>query len=279
MFTGFSRGVPVMTADERLALVRLKIERADKHIIDLQTSLNTFRAANPYEIGTKRNPETRQLDYYLVRIDPIPNTIRATVGDILNSLRSTLDHLAQQLYLAGSGASEYRDQTGFPLSPSANDFKPKFVAKKTEGMRQDAVDAIRALEPYAGGKGSDLWTLDRLNNIDKHRLIAAVWSILDGVGPQSMVQRLPPYFAQFESLFKQMTDSFFIRPADRSPLKAGDILFTDAPDAEPNENQKFCFQVAFHEPGICEGKPVLETLMQFRDRVNGILEAFRPCLA
>jgi hypothetical protein len=41
-----------MTAD---ALVRLKIERADKHIDDLKASLRSFFQSNPYKVGTKRD--------------------------------------------------------------------------------------------------------------------------------------------------------------------------------------------------------------------------------
>jgi hypothetical protein len=199
-----------MTADERIALVRLKIERANKHIDDLVAAINAFHGTNPYKVGTKRNPETRQLIYYLV----------------------SLDHLAQQLYLAGSGASEYRDKTSFPLSPSAQDFNPSFVAKKTEGMRQDAIDAIRALEPYDGGKGADLWTLDRLNNIDKHRLITTVWSTLDAVGLAGIFSGIPGLPAHLEPMVRSVTENLFIRPADRLPLKADDELFIDLPDAE-----------------------------------------------
>jgi hypothetical protein len=64
-----------MTADERLALIRLKIERADKHIRDLEATLRSFFEANPYKIATKRNPQTRQLIYYIETVIPIPTSL------------------------------------------------------------------------------------------------------------------------------------------------------------------------------------------------------------
>jgi hypothetical protein len=106
----------------------------------------------------------------MVRANPIPATIVMIAGDVLNNLRSTLDHLAQQLYLVGSGGSTFRDQTSFPIAETPKKFK-SVLRGKVEGTRQDAIDAIRALEPYTGGKGADLWTFHRLNNIDKHRMI------------------------------------------------------------------------------------------------------------
>ena len=268
-----------MTADERLALVRLKIERANKHIDDLQSAIQAFFNPGPYKIAAKRDPQTRRLIYYLASMEPVPASIRAITGDILNSLRSALDHLAQHLYLVGSGANEYRNKTSFPISPSAKDFKSSFVAKKTEGMREDAINAILALEPYGGGKGADLWTLDRLNNIDKHRLIIAVWSTLGGVGIGNIMAKFTSISPEAKKEFKQFTDTIFIAESPVRPLKTGDELFTDLPDAEPDEDRKFRFQISIHEPGVMEGRPVLETLVQFRDRVNGIVEAFRPFLS
>jgi hypothetical protein len=42
---------------------------------------------------------------------------------------------------------------------------------------------------------------------------------------------------------------------------------------------QFQFDVAINEPGLIEGKPILETMLQFRERVHGIVEAFRPYLS
>lgn len=266
-----------MTADERLALVRLKIERADKHIDELKVAIRVFLDSQPYKVGTKRNPQTRQLIYYLTRVEPVPVSVALVTGDILHCLRDALDHLAQQLYLVGSaGAKGYRDQTSFPIAQSPKKLKAGF-AGKVEGMRKDAVEAIRALEPYAGGKGDDLWTLHRLNNIDKHRLIIAVGSTyrsldLGAIGLQKMRRAFPHLELPDISAFFEVADNRF-------PLKTGDELLADTLDSEPNEKLKFTFEVALHEPRIIEGKPVVETLVQFRDRVNGIVEAFRPCLS
>ena len=266
-----------MTPDERLALSRLKIERADKHIEDLKAAIKSFLDSKPYEIGTKRNPETRQLIYYLMKADPVPVNIAAIAGDGLHCLRDALDHLAQQLYLVGTGGTKgYRDKTSFLISPSAKDFKAG-LTRKVEGMRKDAIDAIKALEPYPGGKGADLWTLHRINNIDKHRLIVTVGSAFRSMDIGAVAVRM------FNQAFpeKKIPDMpLFMRPADNMfPLKAGNELFVDAVDAEPNEKIKFTFDIAMHEPAVIEGKPIMETLVQFRDRVNSIIEAFKPCLA
>src|SRR6266849_14640 len=137
-----------MTADERLALIRLKIERADKHIHDLKTALRSFVDSNPYKVATKRDADTRKLIYHVESAQPVPACIAAITGDAIHCLRDSLDHLAQQLYRVGTGdAKGYRDKTSFLIADSAKYFKSS-LARKVEGMRQDAIDAISALEPY-----------------------------------------------------------------------------------------------------------------------------------
>jgi hypothetical protein len=266
----------IMTADERLALVRLKIERADEHIADLQAKIRSFFDSNPYKIATKRDPNTRQLIYYVDSVEPVPVAFTTITGDILNNLRSALDHLAQQLYLVGTGGTKgYRDQTSFLIAESAKKFKAGLLGK-VEGMRQDAIDAICALEPYKGGKGADLWAFHRLNNIDKHRLIVTVWSRLRSFDLTPTMKNL---LSRSLALSVHLPE-LFIRPANSFvPLKAGDELFLDAPSAKGDDKTQLKFEVVIHEPGIIENKPLLETLVQFRDRVNGIIDAFRSCLS
>jgi hypothetical protein len=183
-----------MTADERLALVRIKIERAKKHLIDLEAACRVFLDSKPYKVAHKRDAQTRQVTYYLASVDSTPLPLSAIAGDAINNLRSALDHLAQQLYLVGTGASAYRDQTSFPIARSGKEFKAMFEGKeqrrKTFGMRDDAVDAIRALEPYDRGKGQDLWTLHRLNNIDKHRLVIAAGSSFRSLNLGAVVSKM-----------------------------------------------------------------------------------------
>jgi len=71
--------------------------------------------------------------------------------------------------------------------------------------------------------------------------------------------------------------SAFFQPADvLFPLKEGDKLFIDAPDAEVNEQMQFRFNVALNEPGIIEGKPLLETVHQLTTLVEGIVMALTP---
>jgi hypothetical protein len=271
-------GVITMTADERLAPIRVKIERAKEHIRDLEVEVRSFLMTNPYIVGPKRNPQTRQLIYYLVSVRDTSPRISAIIGDVIHNLRSALDHLAYQLVLVGGGTPS--KQTYFPISEDAAKYKTERPGK-VKGMRPDAIKAIDAIKPYGGGNDL-LWRLHRLDNVDKHRLLITCGSAYNSVNIGPMMHRSISQVwreAGFDQAREIPVFDLFIRPADRLfPLKAGDELFIDAPDAEVNEHMQFRFDVAFGEPQVLEGEPLIETLHQMADLVDHLVSSFAPLL-
>jgi len=263
----------IVTADERVALVRAKSDRAKKHIAELQKAVLEFLNSEPYKVGAKRDPQTRNLIYYVTSVRNTPQAIPVIIGDILQCFRSTLDHLAYQLMLvSGAGFDEHKVR--FPVGRDFNSYKSE-RGRVVPSLRKDAQDAIDAVEPYAGGKGALLWTLHNLNNIDKHRTIltagASVRSVDLGRLLFEEMRRIPnsPLPANFVS------PQVFFRPADKGfPLKAGQELLILGPDDEPDEKQQFRFEVAFAESEVVEGKPISETLHEITNLIDGIVTTF-----
>src|SRR5581483_520630 len=60
-----------ITANERLALINVKVERAKKHIADLNREIISFFNSDPYKVGTKHDPQTRKLVYYITSVQPL----------------------------------------------------------------------------------------------------------------------------------------------------------------------------------------------------------------
>ena len=77
-----------MTADESLAAIRPKVDRAKHHIRDLNGQVSAFLDAKPYKVGVKRDPKIRKPVYYVVSVSEIPSGIAATTGDAIQNLRS-----------------------------------------------------------------------------------------------------------------------------------------------------------------------------------------------
>jgi hypothetical protein len=262
-----------MTADERLALIQPKIDRVKQHIVDLNIALGSFRDTNPYVIGTKQNPQTRQPIYYLASMNEVPPAIAAIAGDVLQNLRSALDHLAYQLFLVGGGKGP-GTHIYFPIFDNATKYKAGRLGQ-VKGMAQAAIDAIDVIEPYKSGhtdKSDILWRLHTLNRIDKHRLLITVAARFGAIGIAA-----PKQFREFMGVDIPLV---MLEPASRlEPLKVGDELFIDAPDAEVDKDYKFAIEIAINESQVVERKSLVESLQHMADLVDSLISSFRPLLA
>lgn len=242
----------------------LKIDWANKHIEELHSALDAFIASNPYVVGEKRNPDTRQHIYYAVKVTPVPPEILLITGDILQNIRSALDYLVCHLVRVNNGT--VTKSTGFPIFeyvPTTKDEKAAF-SRKVKGMRQEAIDIIESIEPYKG-RNNDLWRLHDLNIRDKHRLLltagAAMWQF-------NLGQHL-----RATGILHNATD-LWIGRTKTLLVEEGQELIVDPPDAEVNQNIEFQFQVALNETGICEGEPLIMIVRQSLNLVKRLIQRF-----
>jgi hypothetical protein len=220
------------------------------------------------------------LIYFVSRADEVPLTIAVVAGEVLQNLRSALDHLAYQLVLVGAGGPVPLRHVYFPIADSSQKYQ-EIKNNHLRGVRDEAMRAIDAVKPYRGGTDA-LWRLHKLNNIDKHRLLLMVGSAFRSLDLGAHMQRL------FEKAFPNagpgkeiQLPPLFLRPADRMfPLKLGDQLFIDGPDAEPNEKMEFKFEVAFQEPeaDVLHGEPLIETLSELAAAVESTIDQLAPLI-
>ena len=251
-----------------------KIDRAKHLKNELEHALQVFFASQPYKIDTKIDAQSKRLIYFVTKADEVPESIALITGDIIQNLRSALDHLAFQLCVVGSGSRTSGRHIYFPIAEDAAAYKLA-KSKKTKGLAQHAKDTIDALNPYRGGNDT-LWKIHELNNLDKHRLLVTVGSSVRSFDLGAhMVATMRKSFPELP-----VPDMpFFVKPADIDfPLKVGDELLIDAPDAEPIPTMQFRFHVVIHEPGIAEGEPLLELLQAMIDSVNNLIPLFEPLL-
>jgi hypothetical protein len=183
-----------MTADDRIRLIRIKIERAEKHLDDLEAAAIALGQTTFKTIGINFEPgigkprlESRPLHVYGFDI-PI------LTGDLVHNLRSALDHLAFQLVTVGISFGETRTQKWediqFPIFNSPQSYEAGKI-RRIQGARREAIEAIDALKPYKGGN-DPLWLLSKLDNTDKHSFILPVGedAIIGGIS----LKVYEPYF-------------------------------------------------------------------------------------
>jgi hypothetical protein len=251
-------------ATNQLAGIQTKIKWAKKHIRNLNKRVLAFSDAEPYSIGVKHDPKTRELVDYVSHVEDVPADIAQIAGDAVFNLVSILDHLAYRLFLKSGGKPPDGRLVYFPIGSRATTAEKhkSECARKVKGISPPIVDALFAVEAYKGGKGQQLWSLNELNNLSKHReLMTVAVRIADlEVGADG---------ASFPG----------IAPKDPlCPLKVGDELFRRAPDDKVHQDIGFTVDVAIHEPQIAETKSVVETLHHFLNLVHAIVQQFTAYL-
>jgi hypothetical protein len=65
---------------------------------------------------------------------------------------------------------------------------------------------------------------------------------------------------------------------NRLPLKTGQVLWRDLPDAKPDQKMSFGFEIAFFESRVIEGEPVAKFFQECLQYVEGVLLGFAPFL-
>lgn len=268
-----------ITADERIRLIQLKLERAKKHFIDLKAEIDTFRSSDPYEIGTKHDPKTRELIYYISRANPFPISFSIITGDVIQNIRSALDHLAYHLVMVGSGGDiKLGERAYFPTATSPDKFE-NAVRRKVQGMRPDVIVRICQLEPYKGGKGHQFWVLNEINNIDKHRFLI---NVLTNISSNFANTAFSAFSKETDWLTNEQRDfmaGIFLRHRTARILKEGDVLLRTPHESEVDENFKAMVEIAISEPEVIEAKPILLALQEFGKLVSDTIIAFRPYLS
>src|ERR1043165_4059181 len=146
----------MLTADERIALIRVKVARAYQHIENLEARIKTFLDGEPYKVGIKPHPQLPGVTHhYLASVQPMVGAIPLFAGEAIQQMRTALDHLAWHLVEIGCAKQNIvlsrteQKQIGFPIIDT--DIPAEYEAsrkRKVKGMTQAAIDAIDATKPY-----------------------------------------------------------------------------------------------------------------------------------
>lgn len=260
-----------------------KIERAEKHIVDLCVEWDRFKV-DAYKVSANDDPDSGERTWRLERAWPVPDKLSLLVGDAVHGLRCALDHLIYQLaWVHTHGQGPFKNLY-FPGGSDAMKFSKRLKEASehkaatggiVQRLRPEAIKAIEAIEPYEGGRGRILWHIHQLDIIDKHRsLVTAALSNPTLSMPPNMIAGYAKsvgvegrYTPEQEALIFQTESSAPF------PLNEGDILHR-APIAKANENMKFTFMIAFREPQVLKGKAIAPTLYQATHFIRDITRTF-----
>jgi len=245
---------------------RVKVERAKEHVRNLESEIQAFWQRRPYEILTDDDPDPGN---YIARVrarEQPPIRWGAVAGDAIHNLRSALDVLIHQLVTHATGKHP-RAKLAFPIYDTRHECEAAGF-REIERASKTAVGIVKALKPYKLGN-EPLWLIKHLDNVDKHRVLLVVGSAFTNVRI-NLAAAFPDLWNLLPGLWVGLKPQL---DPELCPLQDGAILFRARRDHMQMQPQ-FTFEIAFGEDETVRGKPIVPTLHQFADVVDGIVDQF-----
>jgi len=157
---------------------RLKVERAYKHISDINSILEVFIGSDFYDLTIDKHFDTGE-NFLRCNIKSRLEEERLAliVGDALHNLRSALDLLYYETVALCNGTST--KWTRFPFT----DTREELVRRLNSALKKKQITSsvynliLSVVKPYQVGNVA-LWTLDDLNITDKHQLLIPVLKLV-----------------------------------------------------------------------------------------------------
>jgi hypothetical protein len=157
---------------------RLKVERANKHISDIDSLLQAFVNSDFYNLTVEKDADSGENVLRVAINAGIPAEEYALIiGDALHNLRSALDLVYYETVILCAGTPSkwtkfFVEDTREKLKSRLDSaLKKKQITKLVHSLIFDVV------KPYQTGN-SAIWTLDDWNITDKHQLLVPVFKLV-----------------------------------------------------------------------------------------------------
>ena len=275
-----------MTRQPDFTGVRIKVERAKEHFRDLQARYERFLEAKPYRAIRDDESHTGGLVWRVEVSEQPPLYGSAIAGDCVHNLRSSLDLLVCEMVRAEG--NPIKDHTGFPVYKSADAYANVLKSRdfgKVKGAPKCAVDLIMKAKPYEGAN-NPFGRLHQLDIADKHKLLVPVgMAHVHTVNTYTLADVLDAYPDATTINLSEIPSAEsigIVAPKLTFPLEDGAEIYRisstlrEDPIAQMNMNPEFRFEVAFGEVEVVEGEPIIPTLHQLIQFVEGFVELFPP---
>jgi len=230
---------------------KLKVERADHHITQLQIGFNRFSDRNPHTLSVGKNHETGNPTIRIRFRDPMPETFALIIGDAVHNLRTALDHMAWDL-VGHDGGTQNRNLK-FPTGRDRRSFEASCEGIRTPS--QDVIALLKATQAFPSGQGEALYILSRLDNADKHFAITPVV----GAARVRGFSVISP-----EGLLETKWENCTFKRGSGALLDIVDVH--SGAQIEFDQDREATPDIFFGKvEGAVDGQPVFPTLRQLRD--------------
>lgn len=235
-----------------------KLQRARQHISELEGRIVSYLSSRFYEFDVEDIGGGRYVLFLKSLVEP-SGDIGAIIGDAISNTRSVLDYVAVELC---RGHCEDAHKRGFPFADNAVGFAGQVRSKTCffgcpVDIQRFFIDDVQA---YKGGVNSSLWSLNKLRNIDKHRLLvtATHWSRIE--------------IEHTDERSNKYNFNFNVSAGERWNMVEADELVFDL-----KKNGKPSFEITINEvldsAGTRFDEPAAQALHGFCDSVEVLLQA------
>lgn len=275
-----------------LGSAKAKLRRAIKQCEQLNTRIDEFRNI-PSSRSTLRADLDPESGYHVIRISEIPDynhvveDVSLSVGDIVNNLRCSLDHLAWQYACAHAQGIPRKPMSVYFLSCHASGSQCK-----TPGIfAPTAWGRMHEYQPCRGGNGRpDSWSgpyihqldlITELSNSDKHQMLAHIELQSNHFQTIATRRNLPPWFMRTESGVEFLPDRINEPDPEAEHLDLSHTSHLVEVGAEVARIRVpiWAGHAAFDKVGTAipqfalpEGRPVIDTLQRLSAFVETVID-------
>lgn len=154
--------------------VDAKLARAKEHIDGLLARMNADGVSQTFGLVEQLDLSARQRVLAARFPEAVALKYAVIVGDALQNLRASLDHLVWRLVEANEQTPGRNN--AFPIKADLTSYR-KAAPTSLKGVAPRAAALVEQVQPFQAGataKRQPLWVLDALAQIDKHRVLHIV---------------------------------------------------------------------------------------------------------
>lgn len=216
--------------------VALKLSWAEKHLKNLDFEVSTFLQGNPC-VAVRVNDLRSGEDVWTAKLLAFPpQWWSPMIGDIVHSLRSSLDYIVWEL----AKPTNRHHRLQFPICDTPEAYGAKAAQAQIKGLDDYDKALIESFQPFKSvDRGYHLSLLRALSNFEKHREPLLSFYGIGSVGVSW--QGAPPDLTDADTLF-------------RKSIHDGDELLRIP--AEKKLRPDFGFTMSFSEDSPGKGMPV-----------------------
>jgi hypothetical protein len=269
-----------------------KLRWARQHFEPLRRAIEEFQQRDSHTLSVQIDKDAGQYAFYVSGLETPDPDWGLQIGDCLHNARTALDYLMVRLiaFATGQDPKDIRE-VQFPIFSSPEKFNSRMGHLGKDPLLSGYLTRLEELQTFQNGNPS-IWgvewldgvrvprvsplpealsLLSQLDNVDKHRVVHAVWNGNAVFAPKGAAPGIPPDF-------KLVTESLATSPLEDG-AEVGSMFFaTPLPhDWHPDEVQMksyYPLEVSLDEPLIV--KAVLEIVPYCLGAVGAVLRLFDP---